>query len=300
VVIAPEQNLAMSSASFLSPRVAGVLQVALSAACFGAMAIFAKFAYRDGVDVIALLLLRFAIAAAIMIAWMRFRSIPWPTPSMWIVLSLMGGVAYVAQSFSFFSALHYASAALVALLLYLHPFIVTLASAVIYRTPLTRRRLVCLALALAGACLVIGADLSGELLGYLFAVAAALIYSIYLMVGQRALRTTDPLAAATVVMSSTAAVFALLAAIEHPAFPSSMTGWGATLAIALISTAAAMALLFSGIRTLGAADAAVISTLEPVVTAVLSVLLLGELLAGWQVVGGALVLLAVVGLARDA
>lgn len=290
----------MISASLLSPRMKGVLQVALSAACFGAMAVFAKFAYRDGVDLIALLLLRFGIAAAVMILWIRSRAVRWPSPRMWVVLGLMGGVGYVAQSFSFFSALHYASAALVALLLYLHPFIVTVASAAIYRTPLTRTRLICLTLALAGAGLVIGSDLSGQLLGYVFALGAAVIYSIYLMVGQRAMRTTDPLAAATVVMTAAALVFGVLAVIEQPAFPSTASAWGATLAIALISTAVAMALLFSGIRALGAADAAVISTLEPVVTAVLSVALLGELLAEWQVLGGALVLLAVIGLARYA
>lgn len=293
-----EHNRAMFSSTFLSPRMIGVLQVALSATCFGAMAVFAKFAYRDGVDLIALLLIRFGVASLVMIAWMRIWAIRWPAPRMLIVLILMGGIGYVAQSFSFFSALHYASAALVALLLYLHPFIVTLASALIYRTPLTPIRVFCLALALLGAGLVIGSDLSGEALGYIFAVAAAFIYSVYLMIGQQAMRTTEPLAAATVVMAAAAVVFGVLALIEQPAFPATLPAWSATLAIALISTAAAMALLFSGIRTLGAADASVISTLEPVVTAALSALLLGELLAGWQLLGGALVLVAVIGLAR--
>jgi drug/metabolite transporter (DMT)-like permease len=288
----------MPVSNLLSPRALGVFQLALSAACFGAMAVFAKFAYQDGVDVVALLLLRFGLAGLLMAALMRLRRMPWPGGRELALLCAMGGCAYVAQSYSFFSALHFASAALVALLLYLHPFIVMLASAAIYRTALTPTRIGCLVAAMGGTALVIGADLTGQPQGYAFGLAAALIYSVYLLIGQRAVRDTEPMAAATVVMLAAAAVFALIALIERPAFPGTAGAWGAVVGIALISTAASMSLLFAGIRRLGAADASVISTLEPVVTAALAAAWLDEQLAGLQLAGGALVLAAVVILAR--
>jgi len=50
------------------PRpLAGVAFVVASATAFGAMAIFARYAYRDGVDTTTLLALRFAIAAALLV-----------------------------------------------------------------------------------------------------------------------------------------------------------------------------------------------------------------------------------------
>jgi drug/metabolite transporter (DMT)-like permease len=69
-------------------------------------------------------------------------------------------------------------------------------------------------------------------------------------------------------------------------------------AIALVSTVVAMVGFFAGIQRLGAADAATLSTLEPVVTFVLAALFLGEAVSLTQVLGGVIVLGAVIALAR--
>ena len=69
-------------------------------------------------------------------------------------------------------------------------------------------------------------------------------------------------------------------------------------AIALVSTVVAMVGFFAGIQRLGAADAATLSTLEPVVTFVLAALFLGEAVTLLQGLGGAVVLAAVIALAR--
>ena len=280
-------------------RIFGALIVALSATCFGAMAIFVKIAYRGGVDVVAILSLRFAIAAAVMCVVMRQRRLAWPRVENIRLLMLMGGLIYVAQSFSFFSALNHASAALVALLLYLHPFIVTVLSAALFGQALTRTRVVCVVAALAGTSFVIGADVSGQPLGIALGILAALLYSVYLLIGNRVMRTENPLAAATVVMLSAVTVYGVIALIERPAFPQSATTWAAVIAIAVVSTAIAMVTLFIGIRHLGAADAATLSTLEPLVTAILAAAFLGERLDAVQWAGGLIILAAVIALARS-
>ncbi|MBO3704750.1 MAG: EamA family transporter, partial [Candidatus Accumulibacter sp.] len=56
---------------------------------------------------------------------------------------------------------------------------------------------------------------------------------------------------------------------------------------------------FAGMARLGAADAATLSTLEPVVSIVLAAMFLDEALGRWQIVGGAIVLGAVILLARS-
>ena len=282
----------------MSERLFGALIVALSATCFGAMAIFAKFAYLGGADVVAVLSMRFTIAAVVMWLVMRQRGIGWPRKANLRLLMVMGGLCYVAQSFSFFSALNYASAALVALLLYLHPFIVTLFGARLFGQALTRVRIACVLTALAGTALVIGADVSGQPLGVALGILAALLYSVYLLIGNRVMRNENPLAAATVVMISAAAVFCVFALITRPAFPQTVTSWAAVFAIAVVSTAIAMVTLFIGIRHLGAADAATLSTLEPLVTALLGALLLDERLSTVQWIGGLVIVVAVVVLAR--
>ena len=90
-----------------------------------------------------------------------------------------------------------------------------------------------------------------------------------------------------------------LMAREGVAWPGTPAGWWAVAGIALLSTVVAMIGFFAGMQRLGAADAATLSTLEPVVTLVLAALFLGEAVGGWQLAGGALILGAVVVLVRS-
>ena len=272
--------------------------VALSALSFGAMAIFARFAFAGGVDVTALLFLRFLIAGSMMTVVMGASRRTWPTRRNALTLTLMGGVGYVAQALCFFLALKHASAGLVALLLYLYPFLVTLLGVVFAGERLTPLRALAVLSALLGTALTIGAGLAGSPLGIALGVSAALIYSIYILAGSRVLRQEDPFAAATVVMLAAAGVFGLLVLADTPRFPASIAAWAAVLAIALISTVVAMVGFFAGIKRLGAADAATLSTLEPVVTFALAAIFLDEPVTAAQMAGGATVLAAVIALAR--
>lgn len=282
----------------MNPRLVGALYVAISATAFGAMAIFARQAYAGGADVIAVLLLRFVIAAVMMTGFMLVTGRRWPRGRNLVLLCSMGGVCYVAQSMSFFSALNHASAGLVALLLYLYPFIVTVLGALILRQRLGQGRLLAVLAALFGTALTLGGGFAGEARGVALGLTAALVYAIYTFVGGRVLMREDPLASATVVMISAAVVFVSLAGWLQPTFPHTAIAWGAIWAIAIVCTVLAMLMYFLGIRSLGAADAATVSTFEPAVTIVLAALFLDEAFTALQAIGAAIILAAVIWLAR--
>ncbi|MDF7041568.1 DMT family transporter, partial [Escherichia coli] len=69
-------------------------------------------------------------------------------------------------------------------------------------------------------------------------------------------------------------------------------------AIAGLSTVVAILTFFAGLQKLGAAQASMLSTLEPVVTVLFAALLLGESIAPMQMAGGALILAGVLWLTR--
>jgi drug/metabolite transporter (DMT)-like permease len=282
----------------MSPRTTGIALIAVSAASFGAMAIFARLAYDGGADVTAVLFLRFAIAAPFMAVLMRVRGLAWPRGRLLVGLAAMGGLGYVGQSLSFFTALTKASASLVALLLYAYPAIVTVLSVLLLGERLTRARVAALAVALAGAVLTIGPELSGEPLGVVLGAAAAVIYSVYILVGSRLTPRSGALPASAVIMASAAGVYAVVVAVQRPAFPSTAGSWAAVAAIAVVSTVVAITTFFAGMARLGPTDASTLSTLEPVVTVVLAALVLDERLSATQLVGGGLILAAVLVLAR--
>lgn len=282
----------------LGPRAVGALLLVASATSFGCLAIFAELVYASGVDPISALFLRFAIAAAVMVVLLVLRGGSWPRGRLLAGLVVMGGVGYVGQSFSYFTALTYAPAGLVAMLLYLYPVIVTLLAAAVLRERLTAIKIGALTVAIAGCALTIGPSLDSEPLGVILGVSAAIIYSVYILVGSRLTPQAGALASSTVVMVAATMVYGVAVSVRGLALPETVLGWGAVLGLAVVSTVIAIVTFFAGMERLGPTDASTVSTLEPVVTVVLAALVLGDVLAPLQVAGGALILAAVIVLVR--
>jgi len=276
----------------------GVVYVVASALCFGSMPVFARLAYASGVDPATLLLLRFSMAAAFMWLLFAIRRGTLPRGRGLGMLVAMGGVGYAGQAFSYFTALTLASAGLVALLLYLYPALVALLSRAVFRHPLSRFQLVALGMALLGSVLTIGRAGDGRPLGIFFGVLAALIYSVYILTGARLPADVTPTASTTVVTSAAALVYAAVALVRGVRLPGTAEGWLAVGAIAVIGTVMAIGFFLAGLERLGAVRASIYSTLEPAFTLALAGILLGERVTLLRAAGGALILGAVVLLAR--
>src|SRR5438093_4518543 len=281
-------------------RRAGVAYIVGSAVCFGAMAIMARFAYATGVDTTTLLALRFGIAAAILFAIALARGDAWPRGKTLATLVALGALGYGGQAFTFFTALTLAPAGLVAWLLYLYPALVAVLSGLLLHERLSAAKLGALSVALVGTVLTIGPISSVSPLGVALGIAAAAIYAVYIVAGSRLSARVAPRTMATVVIASAAAVFLIAALVQSPTWPRTPSGWLAVLGIAIVSTVAAIILFFAGLERVGPTRAAVLSTVEPVCTVLLAAALLGETVAPSQLVGGALILSAVVLLARTA
>lgn len=270
----------------------------VSATSFGSLAIFARLAYAAGGEPVAVLFLRFTVAAVVMVGVMAARGERWPRGRLLVGCVLLGGVGYVGQSLSFFSALVYAPASLVSLLLYLYPALVVLLSVTFLGERLTRVRAAALGLAVAGSALTIGPVGSGRTLGIVLGVTAAVIYSGYITVGAAVTPRAGAIPASTVIMTSAAVVYGVLTLVLRPVFPTGTQGVLAIVGVALIATVVAIVTFFAGLARIGPTEASTLSAFEPAVTVALAALLLGERIGALQLLGGALILAAVVVLAR--
>jgi drug/metabolite transporter (DMT)-like permease len=277
----------------------GQLLCIASALCFGAMAILGRFATASGVDTPTLLLLRFSLAAAPLWAFCAVRRVRLPAGRDLAILVGMGALGYAGQAFAYFSALEHASVGLVALLLYLHPFIVAILARVFLGHALRPVQLGAMALAVAGAALTVGNAVDGSAEGVLFGVATAAIYAVYILTGSLLSKGVSPIASTTVVVTSAAGVFAAAAAVRGGHLPGTAAGWAAVVAIALVCTVAAVGLFLAGLERLGPVRATIYSTVEPVVTVGLGALVLHEPITWYRAAGGALVLGGVLILARS-
>ncbi|MCK6583931.1 MAG: DMT family transporter [Anaerolineales bacterium] len=278
-------------------RLTGILLIIVSAASFGTLAIFGRFAYSENIDTFTLLFLRFGLSASFMILMLILRKEPFPRGRILAQLIGMGAVGYAGQSFLYLTAIKYASAGLVALLLYLYPFFVALLSMIFLHEKPTFVKAIALILALCGTAFTVG-PVSGQLVGALMAIGAALVYSVYIIVGANVTRHVSAFQSSTVIFTSGAAVYGALTCANGANFPQTNSGWLVILGIVLIATVIPVSTFLAGLERVGPTNAAMLSTIEPIVTVLLASWLFGDKLLPIVLVGGVLILIAVVILTR--
>jgi drug/metabolite transporter (DMT)-like permease len=272
-----------------------------SGAAFGAMAVFGKLAYGEGATVGTLLAVRFALAAALFWALVLAGGAAREVRALGrrnLAAGLgLGAFGYSLQSGCYFAALQRIDASLLSLLLYTFPAMVAAAAVALGRERLDARRLTALALALGGLVLVVAGAGTGALdpLGAALAIAAALVYTTYIIVSDGVVGRMRPQVLAALVCTGAAVSLTLGSAALGELHPGAVTmaGWGWLASLTVVSTVGAIVLFFAGLRRVGPTTASILATVEPLVTVVLAFLVFGERLGAVQLAGGVLVLSAV-------
>jgi drug/metabolite transporter (DMT)-like permease len=280
----------------------GALYCLASAAGFGAMGIFGKLAYDEGVTVGTLLSARFVLAA--LLFWLillcargGFRELRSLSRRDLALAVALGAVGYGAQAGAYFAALDRLDASLLALLVYTYPVMVAVAAIAIGREPARRSTAVSLALASTGLVLVLAGAAAGALdvLGTVLGLTAATVYTGYILISDGVTERVGPLALSTLVCTGAGVSLTLAGLAGGDLDPGAVTaeGYAWLGALALVSTVGAIALFFAGLKRVGPTAASILSTLEPVVTVALAFAVFGESLGPAQLIGGAFVLAAV-------
>lgn len=271
--------------------------VLVSAVTFGTLSIFAKLGYAAGLGTEQLLAFRFVLAAFGMLGLsFAVGQNPLRLERRQVAgLVTLGGVLYTAQALTYFIALRTLPASLCVLIVYIYPSLVVIAGWLFLRRPVSVWHGAALAASFAGVALLVGGAQFRLASGLIFAFAAPLMYTTFILIGERVMASVPPVAASAVMMSATAVVLCLVAGLEgHLALPATGGAWAVSIGIAVVPTMVAISLFLAGLPRVGAARAALLSTLEPVVTVSLAVVLLGDRFSPLQAVGGVLVLLAVI------
>lgn len=276
----------------------GIALITISAASFGTLAIFGRLAYEAGLDTFTLLFLRFTAAALMMFALLLIRKESLPRGRTLIQLIGMGALGYVGQSFFYLSAIKHASAGLVALLLYLYPMFVAVLAAIFLKEKFSFLKIAALVLATLGAALTANPE-GGQWQGILFAISAALVYSIYIIVGTGVMKRVTAVQSSTVIFASAGVVYGALTLFSGAHLPETGAGWGAVGGLILLATVIPVVAFLAGLKRIGPTNASMLSTLEPVVTVILAAIIFGERLRTLMLVGGGLILLSVLLLARS-
>ena len=199
-----------------------------------------------------------------------------------------------------FDAYNYTSVAVATLCYYMMPVFVTLASALLFGEKLTARKLLCVAVCVAGMLLVTGvaegdAPTGSEIRGIVMGLAAAVLYSTVVLMNKK-MPGMDAYEKTIVQLIGAAVIMVPYILVTEDVTALSLDGRGALMLfiVAAVHTGIAYALYFGCMDDLKAQTVAIFSYVDPIVAVLLSAFVLGEPLSALGVLGVVLVLGAAV------
>lgn len=270
----------------------GKLKILTSMAIFGTVGIFVRFiplasagiAFCRGILGCVFLLLLMTLTGK----KPNFADIQ---KSGWLLA--VSGAAIGINWILLFEAYRYTTVAIATICYYLAPAFVTLGSPLIGET-LSGKKLGCIGVALIGMVFVSGVlqgDQRSSVLGVVLGVAAAVFYATVILLNKKLSsitandRTLCQLAAASLVV---APYLLMTGGIDFGGM--SALSWILLSILGIVHTGLAYALYFEGIRDVHAQTAAILSYLDPVLSILLSALILREKLDASSIIGSVLIL----------
>jgi drug/metabolite transporter (DMT)-like permease len=278
----------------------GILLIALSVVGYSCLPVFTKNLYALGVAPLDIAFWRFFLTLptfwGIVIARGQrpLLAVAKPLPRLRVLA--MGTLLGIAALAAFFG-LERLPAGTFSVLFYTYPALVALIEALLGER-LSPQAWIAIGLTLTGVALTapdFSAGFSGDNLpGILLALLDALVVAVYMIASSRLLRGyPDMVRAGAWAVTGAFVVLIGLVLVRGLAVPQGIA-WVYFVALALISTVLPVFGLNAGIQKLGATRAAIIATFEPVLTAVLALIFLGEVMLPIQWLGGALIIASVI------
>ncbi|MFW5749103.1 MAG: EamA family transporter [Chloroflexota bacterium] len=142
---------------------------------------------------------------------------------------------------------------------------------------------------------VLGGINAVPVLGILLGLLGGFLSALHVVISNRVLRKQSRAEAATALnITGALLLILLLLPFRQPDLPAVTSAWLGLAGLATFGTLGSMFFFLAGLRRIGASQAAILSTFEPVLVLILSVLLLDEVLSPIQITGAALIILSVV------
>ena len=261
----------------------------------------AKVAARD-VEPFTLTLVRSLIAAGAVSLLMLIRGrFPRIRREDWPLVLFLSFLAIPLNQFMFLWGIGSTTPSNAALLYATTPILVLLFSRWLLGERLTRRKLIGVGLGFAGVLVVIlerGVDASMQYVGgNLIIYGAVLAWGLYTVLGKKLIAQYGPLDASAVTLLSGTLIFLPIGIVPALRFDYETLGvwtWGQIFYLGVITSVVAYLLWYYALARVEAGKAALFANLQPILTAVLAVALLGQEITIQFIVGGVVVILGVI------
>jgi len=270
----------------------GTLAALGAALGFASVSIVTSLALAQDLPLAGVLTWRYTLSSVMLLGWLALSG--WVVPSRRDLprLLLIGGVGQGIIVYLALSALKFINPATLGFLFFTFPAWVALVQAVRGAERLDARRGVALLLALGGVVVIVGAPAAVDLdwRGVSLALGAAFLYGMFIPL-LRWLQAGNSITVTTTWTKIGAALMHLVVWGWQGGVTMALSGraWLLIAALALFSTVIPSLFFLKAINQIGPVRTAIVSTVEPFLTALLGVLILSQGLAPTTVAGGAMI-----------
>ncbi len=273
-----------------NPRILLVISMAV----FGTIGLFVRNIPLESGEIA----LYRAVLAAILIGLYLLvtkQKIPFKAIKKEIPLLLFSGVAMGINWILLFQAYKYTTVSVATLSYYFAPVIVTLVCPILFREKMTAKQWICFIMSTVGIVLITGIGDMGEgnthLMGILFGLGAAVFYATVILLN-KFIKNVDGIHRTFLQFIAAIIILVPYVLLTDGINLSSLDtkGWANLLVVGLIHTGVTYCMYFSSLKELPGQKAAILSYIDPLVAALVSVTILGEGMTLMQVIGGALIL----------
>ena len=289
----------------------GVLAVVAASLLFAVNGTVSKLAMQSGLSPSRLVELRSVGSALVLVAALALLGprIRRPRGRELATLALLGIVGMAMVQWLYFVAISRLPVGLALLIEYTAPVLVALFARFVLREQVRARVWWALAACMAGLGLVaqVGEGIRLDMIGLVAAGGAAVSLATYYLLGDRLVRTRDPLSTQTWSMAFAAAFWVVMQPLwtfdasvlaRDVVLPGALEGvvlplWVLVAWIVVLGTVVPYVLILFGVVRLGAARTGVIGMLEPVAAAAAAWVVLAESMTPVQLAGGVVVLVGV-------
>ena len=273
----------------------GYTFVIISAIIFGCMPLGAKYIYAEGVNSLSLVFLRNCLALPVLalLSGKQEGSLHIKKADLLKISSLavMGGCA---TPILLYSSYHYLASGTATIFHFIYPVLVVLGSILFLREKGSKPVFLCVILCTVGIILFYNPDSGIHPGGSLLAIASGATYAAYTML--LSIFKNDKISGfkLSFYMSAVGSVILFIFCIVSGqlTLPVTFTGWLISIVFSLMLSVGAVVLFQQGTRYIGGQRAAILSTLEPITSVLVGVLVFQEIITARTVLGTVLVIIA--------
>jgi len=262
-----------------------------AAAIWGSAFIFGAIAMRE-LTALQTVTARFIMASLLLLPMALWRR-EWPRPNDWLAFLLTGALGFPVSMLLLFSGLEYAGAAITSLLYGAFPVLLALAALVFDGEKIGRRGWIAALVSTLGAALITAGRWNArDWLGPSLVLAALACFAVWVIMSNRLMRRYSSLCVTSWTMLFGTLILIPIGFFYGGPAPAALHAptWLSLLSLGVMCTAVAFQLWNWGLQELGTYTSGVISNLEPLIGAILAVLVLGESVGPALCLGGALIL----------